>query len=424
MGGTTLPLLSKEEEEASEAWERELMRKGPQWDLVKRVAAWEWSNLWCLSWASVVIQLSAFMIGTVSMMFAGRLGTLELAGVAVTGVGVQSVEFGVSLGMANAVQTICGQAYGAKRYKIMGTTLQKALMLHFIVAILLGFLFYYSGTLLVAIGQEEEIAFMGQSYARGLIPHVLAIMLHTPMQRFLQAQNIVKPVAYISIAILVFHVLITWLAVVVLEFGISGVSLAISFSCCLLTLFTWLYIVHSAACKETWSGFSSDVFAGFWDYVKLALASTVMTALEIWYLPMISLLSGYLRNPEISLDAISICTNWWNWDFMIMFGLSNAASARIGKELGAGHPRLAKFSAIVALITTIAISVVVTALILVLTTQLTMLFTYNTDVIAEVKDLSPLMAISIMLNGIHPILSGIVLGSCYWSISANYYTQY
>lgn len=28
--------------------------------------------------------------------------------------------------------------------------------------------------------------------------------------------------------------------------------------------------------------------------------------LEIWYLPMISLLSGYLRNPEISLDAISI----------------------------------------------------------------------------------------------------------------------
>lgn len=84
----------------------------------------------------------------------------------------------------------------------------------------------------------------------------------------------------------------------------------------------------------------------------------------------------------------------------------NFCSARIGKELGAGHPRLAKFSAIVAIITTIAISVVVTALILVLTTQLTKLFTYNTDVIAEVKDLSPLMAISIMLNGIHPILSG------------------
>lgn len=96
--------------------------------------------------------------------------------------------------MANAVQTICGQAFGAKSYKTMGRTLQKALMLHFIVAILLGFMFYYSGTLLVAIGQEEEIAFMGQSYARGLIPHVLAAMLYAPMQRFLQAQNIVNPV--------------------------------------------------------------------------------------------------------------------------------------------------------------------------------------------------------------------------------------
>lgn len=106
MGGTTLPLLSKEEEEASEAWERELMRQGPQWDLVRRVAAWEWSNLWCLSWASVVIQLSAFMIGTVSMMFAGRLGTLELAGVAVTGVGVQSVEFGVSVSKFRKLEII------------------------------------------------------------------------------------------------------------------------------------------------------------------------------------------------------------------------------------------------------------------------------------------------------------------------------
>ncbi|KAJ1692522.1 hypothetical protein LUZ63_009220 [Rhynchospora breviuscula] len=418
MGETRLPLLSKEKEEASEAWERELMRQGPQWDLVRRVVTWEWSNLWHLSWASVAIQLSMFMMGTVGMMFAGRLGTLELAGVSVIGVSVQSVGFGVTLGMANAVQTICGQAYGAKKYKTMGTTLQKAFMLHFIVSIFLGFMFYYSGTLLVVIGQTEEIAFMGQTYARGLIPQLLAAMLWAPMQRFLQAQNIVNPVAYICIAVLAVHILITWLTVVVFEFGILGVSLSFSVSCCLVTLFTWLYIINSTTCRETWNGFSSEVFAHFWDYVKLAFASTLITALEIWYLPVVSLLSGYLSNPEIYLDAISICTNWWTWDFVIMFGLSNAASARIGIELGAGHPRLAKFSAIVAIITTIAISVVLSALVLVLRTPLTMLFTDNNNVITEVMNLLPLIAISIILNGIHPMLSGVAVGSGWQDFAA------
>ncbi|KAJ4776422.1 Protein DETOXIFICATION [Rhynchospora pubera] len=418
MGETMLPLLSKEEEEASEAWERELMRQGPQWDLVRRVVTWEWSNLWHLSWASVIIQLSMFMMGTVGMMFAGRLGTLELAGVSVIGVSVQSVGFGVTLGMANAVQTICGQAYGAKRYKTMGITLQKAFMLHFIVSIFLGFMLYYSGTLLVVIGQAEEIAFMGQTYARGLIPQLLAVMLWSPMQRFLQAQNIVNPVAYICIAVLAVHILITWLTVVVFEVGILGVSLSFSVSCCLVTLFTWLYIINSTACRETWNGFSSEVFTHFWDYVKLALASTLITALEMWYLPVVSLLSGYLSNPEIYLDAISICTNWWNWDFMIMFGLSNAASARIGMELGAGHPRLAKFSAIVAIITTIAISVVLSALVLVLRTPLAMLFTDNNNVITEVINLSHLIAISIILNGIHPMLSGVAVGSGWQDFAA------
>ncbi|KAJ4806197.1 Protein DETOXIFICATION [Rhynchospora pubera] len=418
MGETMLPLLSKEEEEASEAWERELMRQGPQWDLVRRVVTWEWSNLWHLSWASVIIQLSMFMMGTVGMMFAGRLGTLELAGVSVIGVSVQSVGLGVTLGMANAVQTICGQAYGAKRYKTMGMTLQKAFMLHFIVSIFLGFMFYYSGTLLVVIGQAEEIAFMGQTYARGLIPQLLAVMLWSPMQRFLQAQNIVNPVAYICIAVLAVHILITWLTVVVFEVGILGVSLSFSVSCCLVTLFTWLYIINSTACRETWNGFSSEVFTHFWDYVKLALASTLITTLEMWYLPVVSLLSGYLSNPEIYLDAISICTNWWNWDFMIMFGLSNAASARIGMELGAGHPRLAKFSAIVAIITTIAISVVLSALVLVLRTPLAMLFTDNNNVITEVINLSHLIAISIILNGIHPMLSGVAVGSGWQDFAA------
>ncbi|KAJ3669987.1 hypothetical protein LUZ60_010311 [Juncus effusus] len=417
MGGAALPLLSYEDEEASEQWERDLARRGPVRDLVWRVSVWEWRNLWRLSWASVVIQLSALLLGTVSQMFAGKLGTLPLAGVSVTGMGVQSLAFGISVGMANAVQTVCGQAFGAKQYKSMGPALQRALLLHFSISILLAILCYFSGSLLISIGQKEEIAQVGQQYARGVIPHVIAIVMYTPLQRFLQAQNIVNPVAYISVSILAFHILLSYLTVSILNFGLSGVAFALSTSCCLLTLSTWLYIVYN--CKETWSGFSSsEMFSGLWGYAKLAFASTVMTALEVWYVPMIALLTGYLTDPEISLDSIAICINWWNWDFMIMFGLSNAASARIGKELGAAHPKVAKYASIVVLSTTITISLIFSALILALKTPICKLFTDSSQVISKVDDLAPLLAVSLVLNGIHPILSGIAVGSGWQDIVA------
>jgi len=73
-------------------------------------------------------------------------------------------------GMANAVQTVCGQAYGAKKHAAMCITLQRAIILHFGAAVILTFLYWFSGDFLKVIGQTESIAVQGQVFARGLIP--------------------------------------------------------------------------------------------------------------------------------------------------------------------------------------------------------------------------------------------------------------
>lgn len=70
--------------------------------------------------------------------------------------------------------------------------------------------------------------------------------------------------------------------------------------------------------------------------------------------------------------------------------------------------------------TTVAISVVVSALVLILRTPLSELYTSSSEVISLVVQLTPLLAISIFLNGVQPILSGIVLcvnASIYCSLS-------
>ncbi|ESR60081.1 hypothetical protein CICLE_v10018340mg [Citrus x clementina] len=383
-----------------------------------RLLGWESRLLWLLSWASIVVSIFNYMLSFVTLMFTGHLGALELAGASIASVGIQGLAYGIMLGMASAVQTVCGQAYGAKKYSAMGLICQRAIVLHLGAAVILTFLYWYSSPILRAIGQSDTIAEQGQVFARGLIPQLYAFAISCPMQRFLQAQNIVNPLAYMSVGVFLLHILLTWIVVFVLDYGLLGAALTLGLSWWLLVIINGLYIVLSPSCKDTWTGLSIKAFRGIWPYFKLTVASAVMLCLEIWYNQGLVLISGLLTNPTISLDSISICLNYLNWDMQFMLGLSTAASIRVSNELGAAHPRVAKFSVIVVNATGILISIVFCAIVLIFRVGLSKLFTSDSEVIEAVSNLTPLLAISVFLNGIQPILSGVAIGSGWQAVVA------
>ncbi|XP_010275892.1 PREDICTED: protein DETOXIFICATION 41 [Nelumbo nucifera] len=383
-----------------------------------RLFAWESRLLWLLSGSSIIVSIFNFMLSLVTQMFTGHLGSLELAGASIANVGIQGLAYGIMLGMSSAVQTVCGQAYGAKKYAALGIICQKAIILHLGAAVILSFVYWFSGPILRAIGQSDSIADNGQVFSHGLLPQLYAFAIYCPLQRFLQAQNIVNPLACISVGVFLLHILLTWLVLYVFKCGLLGASLTLSFSWWVLLIITGLYVVLSPSCKKTWTGFSMKTFKGLWSYFKLTASSAVMLCLEIWYNQSLVLISGLLPNPTVALDSISICMNYLNWDMQFMLGLSAAASVRVGNELGAAHPKVTKFSVIVVNTTSILISLVFSVIVLVCRTPLSEAFTSSSSVIKAVSELTPLLAISVFLNGIQPILSGVAIGSGWQALVA------
>lgn len=144
---------------------------------------------------------------------------------------------------------------------------------------ILTFLYWYSSPILRAIGQSDTIAEQGQVFARGLIPQLYAFAISCPMQRFLQAQNIVNPLAYMSVGVFLLHILLTWIVVFVLDYGLLGAALTLGLSWWLLVIINGLFIVLSPSCKDTWTGLSIKAFRGIWPYFKLTVASAVM----LWF---------------------------------------------------------------------------------------------------------------------------------------------
>lgn len=107
------------------------------------------------------------------------------------------------------------------------------------------------------------------------------------------------------------------------------------------------------------------------------------------------------------------------WVFMISVGFNAAASVRVGNELGAGNPRAASFSVLVVTSLSFAVSAVCAVAVLCLRDQLSYLFTGGEAVARAVSDLCPLLALTLVLNGVQPVLSGVAVG-CGWQAFVAY----
>ncbi|KAG5604735.1 hypothetical protein H5410_026227 [Solanum commersonii] len=243
-----------------------------------------------------------------------------------------------------------------------------------------------------------------------MIPQLFAYALNFPIQKFLQAQSKIMVTAVIAGFALVGHTLFSWLLMLKLRWGLVGAAVVLNSSWWFLVVAKLVYI-FSGACGEAWSGFSMKAFQNLWEFVKLSFASAVMLCLEIWYFMALILFAGYLKNAEVAVDAIAICMNIQGWTVMVAIGFNAAISVRVSNELGAGHPRSAKFSVIVASITSLLSGIFLSMILLVCRSWYPPFFTNNEQVQQLVYHLTPILATTIVIGCLQPTLSGVAIGA-------------
>nr|CAB3502545.1 unnamed protein product [Digitaria exilis] len=310
---------------------------------------------------AVVVYMINYIMSMSTQIFCGHLGTLELDAASLGNTGVQMFAFGLMLGMGSAVETLCGQAYGALKYDMLGIYMQRATIVLMATGVPLAVVYAFSRPILILLGESPEIAGAAAVFVYGLIPQIFAYAAIFPIQKFLQAQSIVLPSAYISAATLVVHLVLSYLTIYKLGLGLLGASLMLSVSNWVIAVGQFVYIVTSRRCRLTWTGFSWQALSGLPEFFKLSIASAVMLCLE--------------------------------------------ACVRVSNELGAGNPKSAAFSVVVVTVFSLIASVIISVIILLCRDYLSYIFTEGEDVSRAVSQLTPLLAFTLILNGIQPVLS-------------------
>ncbi|KAI3442802.1 Protein DETOXIFICATION (Multidrug and toxic compound extrusion protein) [Psidium guajava] len=376
-----------------------------------RVRVWaETKKLWHIAGPAIFSRVAAYTMNIVTQAFAGHLGEVELAAMSIANTVIVGFNFGLLLGMASALETLCGQAFGAKRYHMLGIYMQRSWIVLFLCCFLLLPFYVFATPLLKLLGQPDDVAEMSGTVALWLIPLHFSFAFQFPLTRFLQSQLKTQVLAWVSLAGLGLNVLTSWLCIYVFNFRVVGLSVALDLSWWFLVLALFTYTA-CGRCPLTWTGFSMEAFSGLWEFVKLSAASGVMLCLENWYYRILILMTGYLQNATIAVDALSICMSINGWEMMIPLAFFAATGVRVANELGAGNGKAAKFATAVSVVQSTIIGCFFCALIMVLHDKFAYIFTSSADVLEEVDTLSYLLGVTILLNSVQPILSGVAVGS-------------
>ncbi|KAI3457220.1 hypothetical protein Pfo_013883 [Paulownia fortunei] len=387
--------------------------KGRLKDMIWR----ENKKMWVVAAPAIFTRFTTFGTGVISQAFIGHIGSKELAAFALVSTVFLRFAQGILLGMANGLETLCGQAFGARQYHMLGIYLQRSWLVSVIASTVLLPIFIFTTPILKAIGQDEEIAEMAGTMALWLIPVTYSFIVSYTCQMYLQAQSKNMIIAYLAAIALSIHVFLSWLLTVKFKLGVSGAMISTVLAFWLPNV-GQLIFVTSGGCPQTWRGFSALAFKDLWPIFKLSLSAGAMLCLEVWYNTILVLLTGNMKNAEVAIDALSICLNINGWEMMISLGFMAAASVRIANELGSGNSKAAKFSIATIVITSFTIGFVLFVFFLFFRGRIAYLFTESHDVASLVSHLSPLLAFSILLNSVQPVLSGVAIGSGWQSTVA------
>lgn len=175
------------------------------------------------------------------------------------------------------LEMLCGQACGRKQYHLLGIYLQRSWVVLLLSSIALLPLFIFLEPILKLMGQPESVVELTGEVALWLIPMHLSFVFQFTLMRFLQCQSKTLVVAWISGAVLVLHVLISWIFVYKMRVGIVGIALTLDFSWWASVFGMFIYSV-CGWCPNSWTGFSREAFTELWDFFKLSLASGIMLA--------------------------------------------------------------------------------------------------------------------------------------------------
>ncbi|XP_035648113.1 multidrug and toxin extrusion protein 1-like [Oncorhynchus keta] len=357
-----------------------------------------------------------YLLPFVITMFCGRLGNAVLAGYGLACATINVTTAATGGGLALACDTLVSQTFGGKNLQRVGVILQRSVLILLLFCLPCWAMLLNTQSILLALGQEPEVARIAQLYVIAYLPAVPAIFLHQLQASYLQNQGIFLPQMYTAAAANIANVVTNYILLYWMDLGVIGSAAANTLSQLYICSFLFAYICWKKLHVKTWGGWTTEALQEWGSYMKLAIPSTLMLCFEWWIYELGGFLAGMLSEVDLAAQHVVIMLAFIN--YMFPMGIQAAACVRVGNALGAGDTAGAILTSKVSLALSGSMAVIQGIVLISTKTVIAFMFTSDEQIIDLVSQLLNVYCVLQFFDGLVCVCMGIILGTGKQKIAA------
>lgn len=369
-----------------------------------------------LAWPLVLAELGWSFMGIVDTMMVGRLPQSAVAIGAVSlgnALGIAVGLFGG--GMLLGLDTLVSQAFGARRITDCHHSLLNAIYLGLAITLPLMGLLWASGNLLIWLRVDAAVLELALPYLNAITWSMLPLLLYFAARRYLQAMDLVRPVAFALVAANLANVFGNWVLIYgklgAPAMGVegSGWSTCIARACMAAVLLAYIVRHDRRYGTGLWAVAGRPDMARIRELLRLGVPVAVMITLEIGVFSAATALAGKLG--AVPLAAHQVALHCASFAFMVPLGISSAAAVRVGQGIGRRDPPGATRAGWTAIALAMAFMSCTALLFLLAPRLLARLFTSDPVVIGYSVLLLAVAAMFQLFDGIQVVAVGALRGA-------------
>ena len=294
-----------------------------------------------IAFPTMLFFICLFLLQTINLTFVGHLIEDEQKKKdALDAIGISHIYINCSIisiisGLISGLETLGSNAFGAKKYKLLGLYLHRAQIISYgLVTIFLTFHYFFSLKIFVMMGIKDNIIININKYIKIAFLFCLVDVQFSLNFRYL---NIIGKsfVNFICLLVsLILHPVWCYIFMVQLGYIIEGAAVALVISQLINSILGTIYLYFINPLPESIFCFNRNSFRGFWEYLKISIPSAFLSCVEWWAFEILSIIAVSIGQTDFTIH-IFLCNISVNL-LTITIGFGASTGILVGREFGKG----------------------------------------------------------------------------------------
>ena len=370
-------------------------------------------NLLSLCWPMIISDGLNLSGPTIDMLWVGRLGAADMAGVGVSGLVLNLVNLGI-MGVNIGLRALIGRFIGNNDIEGAKNVGRQAVVLSIFYSVLIAtILIIFSTPILKLFGVEPEVVTEGSAYLKLALVGIIPTSIHRMAEAIMQAAGDSVTPMKLSLIMRITHVCLDPFLIfgwwIFPDLGVSGAALANIIAASVGAAIGLIFIFTGRTrVKFTLRRFRVD-FQTMGRILRIGIPSSISSAQRSFgAIVLMGLITPF---GTLAVASYSMLTRIQQFASTTNAGFGRASAVLVSQNLGAGQPKRAEKSTWLAMALSEGVILLLAILMLIWSSQTIRIFTPDTNLTHYAEVLLKIMLLGYSLTACQSILAQCLIGA-------------